>query len=128
MNFLGKKVNEDDLIIRELLSESIGFATAQALMNYVGLTCSVKMKDLLGFEERLNILEKIIRELRLKRVIMTKSFFNFWCSQNVKVKIENGSIQGFRLRSFLPVAGQRTKTNCRTNKRFRNKKKKKNGL
>lgn len=64
----------------------------------------------------------------MKRVLMTKSFFDFWCSQNIKVKIENGSIQGFRLRNSLPVAGQRTKTNSKTTKRFRNKKKKKDGL
>lgn len=49
MNFLGKKVNNDGLIIRELLSESIGFANACALLNYVGLTCGIKVKDLLWF-------------------------------------------------------------------------------
>ena len=37
-------------------------------------------------------------------------------AQNIKLKIEIGSYQGFRHRRGLPVRGQRTHTNARTRK------------
>ena len=49
MNFFGKKIDNDRLIILELLAESISFPAAQALMSYVGLTYNIRAKDLLWF-------------------------------------------------------------------------------
>ena len=63
----------------------------------------------------LNILEKNMKNYKNIKKIQRK---------NILKIIKNGSVKGFRHKNNLPVRGQRTHSNAKTVKRFKNNKKK----
>ncbi len=87
----------------------IGKSTAQKLCADLGLNTSTRARDLTEDEVnriRVWVDQHLTVEGDLRRDIQ----------QDIKRKIEIGSLQGIRHRRGLPVRGQRTHTNARTRK------------
>ena len=87
----------------------IGRPTAKRICEVTGLDANTRVRDLT--EDELNrirvwIDQNITVEGDLRRDVQ----------QDIKRKIEIGSLQGIRHRKGLPVRGQRTHTNARTRK------------
>tara|TARA_A100001015_G_scaffold306361_1_gene400505 strand:- start:3597 stop:3968 length:372 start_codon:yes stop_codon:yes gene_type:complete len=94
------------IALREIYG--IGPTRADLICKLAGVNPSVKVSTL--SEAELDLLRsevaKFTVEGNLRREI----------GMNIKRKMDTGSYQGRRLRSGLPVRGQRTKTNARTRK------------
>ena len=86
----------------------IGKTTAQAICAPVGISPSVKVKELSEdkLDEVRNEVAKYSTEGDLRREV----------SMNIKRLMDLGCYRGLRHRRSLPVRGQRTKTNARTRK------------
>jgi small subunit ribosomal protein S13 len=85
----------------------IGPTLSQKILTQAGVESEVKADDLT--EEELNRVREIIdREYRVEGELRKE------VNQNIKRLIEIGSYRGIRHRHNLPVRGQRTRTNART--------------
>jgi len=87
----------------------IGKSTAQKIASSLELDPNTKVRDLTEDEVakiRSYVDEHLTVEGDLRRAVQ----------QDIKRKIEIGSLQGVRHRKGLPVRGQRTHTNARTRK------------
>jgi small subunit ribosomal protein S13 len=86
----------------------IGQATAQKLLDQIGIDRNTQVKDLT--EDEIIKLREAIEELDVEGDLRRER------SQNVKRLMEIGAYRGMRHRRGLPVRGQRTKTNARGRK------------
>jgi len=86
----------------------IGQATAQDLLDQVGIDRNTQVKDLT--EDEVIKLRDAVEALDVEGDLRRER------SQNVKRLMEIGSYRGLRHRRGLPVRGQRTKTNARGRK------------
>lgn len=86
----------------------IGQATAQDLLDQVGIDRNTQVKDLT--EDEVIKLRDAVENLDVEGDLRRER------SQNVKRLMEIGSYRGLRHRRGLPVRGQRTKTNARGRK------------
>ncbi|MGB0121400.1 MAG: 30S ribosomal protein S13 [Solirubrobacterales bacterium] len=86
----------------------IGQATAQQLLDQVGIDRNTQVKDLT--EEEIIKLREAIEDLDVEGDLRRER------SQNIKRLMEIGAYRGLRHRRGLPVRGQRTKTNARGRK------------
>ncbi|MGA7396355.1 MAG: 30S ribosomal protein S13 [Solirubrobacterales bacterium] len=86
----------------------IGQATAQKLLDQVGIDRNTQVKDLT--EEEIIKLREAIEDLDVEGDLRRER------SQNIKRLMEIGAYRGLRHRRGLPVRGQRTKTNARGRK------------
>ena len=111
MVILGVKIPLDKKIRIALTTlYGIGYTTACKICDNLGISPNCKTKDL---------------SERQKSMIITIIRNNFAIEENLRKKIQsniqnyvdNGSIKGFRHRHGLPVRGQRTHTNARTQKK-----------
>jgi len=87
----------------------IGKPTAQRICADLGLSTDTRVRDLTEDEVnqiRVWVDQNLMVEGDLRRDVQ----------QDIKRKIEIGSLQGVRHRKGLPVRGQRTHTNARTRK------------
>jgi small subunit ribosomal protein S13 len=85
----------------------IGPTLSQKILTQAGVESGVKTDDLT--EEEINRVREIIdREYRVEGELRKE------VNQNIKRLIEIGSYRGIRHRHNLPVRGQRTRTNART--------------
>jgi len=85
----------------------IGPTLSQKILTQAGVESEVKTDDLT--EEEINRVREIIdREYRVEGELRKE------VNQNIKRLIEIGSYRGIRHRHNLPVRGQRTRTNART--------------
>ncbi|MBV53193.1 MAG: 30S ribosomal protein S13 [Coxiellaceae bacterium] len=86
----------------------------------IGPTRALKICELAGIKPESKISSLSEAELDLLRSEVAKftieGNLRREVSMNIKRKMDIGSYQGRRLRSGLPVRGQRTKTNARTRK------------
>jgi len=87
----------------------IGVPTAQKLCADLGLDVDTKVSALTE-EEVARIRTYVDEHLRIEGDLRRD------VQQDIKRKIEIGSLQGIRHRKGLPVRGQRTHTNARTRK------------
>jgi len=87
----------------------IGVPTAQKLCADLGLDADTKVSALTE-EEVARIRTYVDEHLRIEGDLRRD------VQQDIKRKIEIGSLQGIRHRKGLPVRGQRTHTNARTRK------------
>jgi len=86
----------------------IGRVTAQKICVAVGIKSSMKLKDLndSDVEKLRDEVGKVVVEGDLRREV----------AMNIKRLMDLGCYRGVRHRRWLPVRGQRTKTNARTRK------------
>ena len=100
--------NDKRVVISLTYVYGIGLPTAKKILEAVGISEDIRVKDL--SEEQLtkirNEVSKYKVEGDLKREV----------SLNIKRLSEIGCYRGLRHRRGLPVRGQRTKTNARTRK------------
>ena len=87
----------------------IGKATAQMIVEKIGLDIQTRVKDLT--EAEANQLREVI-----EKEYMVEGDLRREVALNIKRLIEIGSYRGYRHRRGLPVRGQKTKTNARTRK------------
>lgn len=85
----------------------IGKFSASNVMNILGISPNVKIKELTKYQEFL-IAQKLKEHYRVEDNLKDYN------KGNILIKINNGSVIGFRHRHGLPVRGQRTHTNART--------------
>ena len=86
----------------------IGQATAQKLLDQVGVDRDTQVKDLT--EDEIIKLREAIEDLDVEGDLRRER------SQNIKRLMEIGAYRGMRHRRGLPVRGQPTKTNARGRK------------
>jgi len=93
----------------------VGKITAYNIMNVLGFSPKLKIKELTKHQEFL-ITQKVKENYRVEDNLKD------YIKGNILIKINNGSVIGFRHRHGLPVRGQRTHTNARTARKlhFRN--------
>jgi small subunit ribosomal protein S13 len=88
----------------------IGLSTAMKICKDLSISPNCKTKDL-SEKQKANIINQIrtyyIIEENLKKEVQL----------NIQKYVDNGSIRGFRHRHGLPVRGQRTHTNAKTQKK-----------
>ncbi|MDD5112436.1 MAG: 30S ribosomal protein S13 [Methylobacter sp.] len=86
----------------------IGRKTAADICNEVGISPSVKIKELseVELESIRSLISKMTVEGDLRREV----------SMNIKRLMDLGCYRGIRHRRGLPLRGQRTRTNARTRK------------
>ena len=87
----------------------IGQSTARSILEKAGVNPDVRVKDL--SEQEVNaIREFIVNNVQVEGDLRREK------AVNIKRLKEIGSYRGIRHRRGLPVRGQKTKTNARTNK------------
>jgi small subunit ribosomal protein S13 len=87
----------------------IGRSRAEAILNNLNISKSIKAKDL-SEDEIVKIREYIENNFTIEGDLRRE------ISQNIKRLIEVNSYRGIRHKRGLPVRGQRTHTNARTRK------------
>jgi len=87
----------------------IGSTTSHKILDEAGVDAAVKSDDLT--EEEVNRVREIIDRDYLVEGELRKDV-----NQNIKRLMEIGSYRGMRHRFNLPVRGQNTRTNARTNR------------
>ncbi len=87
----------------------IGSTSSQRILAQTGVNPDTKVRDL--SEEEVNRLREVIdHEYKVEGELRKE------VNLNIKRLIEIGSYRGIRHRHSLPVRGQRTRTNARTNR------------
>jgi len=87
----------------------IGPASARKILQMTGVNPDVRVKNL--SEEDSGRLRNVIeREFKVEGALRTE------VAMNIKRLMDIGAYRGLRHRRWLPVRGQRTKTNARTRK------------
>lgn len=86
----------------------VGRTTAYGICEKVGVTPSVKIKDL--SEEQLESIRGVISKMTVEGDLRRE------VSMNIKRLMDLGCYRGIRHRRGLPLRGQRTRTNARTRK------------
>ena len=86
----------------------IGLTRSKEILAKTGISADVRVKDL--SEEDVVKLRDILREYHIEGDLRRE------IGMNIKRKMEVACYQGQRHRKKLPVRGQRTKTNGRTNR------------
>ena len=94
--------------------EGIGYNTSINICYKLGISTELKFKDLKDIQ--VTKIRKIIQENFLIRKELHKQ-----TEENIKKSITINSYRGFRHILGLPVRGQRSRTNSRTQKRLYNK-------
>jgi small subunit ribosomal protein S13 len=99
--------NNQNLNVGLTQLHGIGKITATNIMNTLGFSPNLKIKELTKHQEFL-ITQKVKENYRVEDNLKD------YIKGNILIKINNGSIIGFRHRQGLPVRGQRTHTNAQT--------------
>ncbi|MDD5579091.1 MAG: 30S ribosomal protein S13 [Methylobacter sp.] len=86
----------------------IGRQTASEICGEVGITPSVKIKELT--EEQLEAIRNVVSKMTVEGDLRRE------VSMNIKRLMDLGCYRGIRHRRGLPLRGQRTRTNARTRK------------
>ncbi|MFN8405926.1 MAG: 30S ribosomal protein S13 [Sphingobacteriaceae bacterium] len=87
----------------------IGRATAQRILNHVGVGYDVKVQD--WSDDQLTAIRALISdEIKVEGALRSE------VQLNIKRLMDIGCYRGLRHRKGLPVRGQRTKNNTRTRK------------
>jgi small subunit ribosomal protein S13 len=86
----------------------IGRQTASEICDKVGITPSVKIKELT--EEQLEAIRNVVSKMTVEGDLRRE------VSMNIKRLMDLGCYRGIRHRRGLPLRGQRTRTNARTRK------------
>ena len=86
----------------------IGRQTASEICGKVGITPSVKIKELT--EEQLEAIRNVVSKMTVEGDLRRE------VSMNIKRLMDLGCYRGIRHRRGLPLRGQRTRTNARTRK------------
>jgi small subunit ribosomal protein S13 len=86
----------------------IGHQTAREICVNVGITPSVKIKELT--EEQLEAIRNVVSKMTVEGDLRRE------VSMNIKRLMDLGCYRGIRHRRGLPLRGQRTRTNARTRK------------
>src|SRR5450759_1844511 len=86
----------------------IGRQTASEICVKVGITSSVKIKELT--EEQLEAIRNVVSKMTVEGDLRRE------VSMNIKRLMDLGCYRGIRHRRGLPLRGQRTRTNARTRK------------
>jgi small subunit ribosomal protein S13 len=90
----------------------------------IGLNCAIRICKELGYSPMLkveNLTEKQQFEIskKIKEEFRIESNLKEEVKSNIQHYISNGSIRGFRHKNKLPVRGQRTHSNAKTQRRVR---------
>tara|TARA_B100001996_G_C18574571_1_gene559805 strand:+ start:553 stop:906 length:354 start_codon:yes stop_codon:yes gene_type:complete len=111
MVILGIKIPLDKKIRIALTTlYGVGYTTADKICNDLDISPNCKTKDLSEKQK-----SKIIKVLR--NSIKMEENLRKHIQSNIQKYVDNGSIRGFRHRHGLPVRGQRTHTNAKTQKK-----------
>ena len=86
----------------------VGRPTANDICNEVGISPSIKIKELT--EEQLELIRSVVNKLTVEGDLRRE------VSMNIKRLMDLGCYRGIRHRRGLPLRGQRTRTNARTRK------------
>lgn len=86
----------------------IGRVTANEICNEVGITPSIKVKEL--SEDQLEKIRSLVAKMTVEGDLRRE------VSMNIKRLMDLGCYRGIRHRRGLPLRGQRTRTNARTRK------------
>lgn len=86
----------------------IGVYQSSVILNKLGFKPNILVEEL--DEESGTLLNNYLRTLKIESVLRTQ------IKENILHKIKNGSYKGIRHLKRLPVRGQRTSTNARTNR------------
>jgi len=86
----------------------IGRQTARNICSEVGISTTVKMKEL--SEDQIESIRKVISAMTVEGDLRRE------VSMNIKRLMDLGCYRGIRHRRGLPLRGQRTRTNARTRK------------
>lgn len=90
----------------------IGFTTASNICNDLGISPNCKTKDL-SEKQKAKIIKTLRNSIKMEENLRKE------IQSNIQHYVDNGSIRGFRHRHGLPVRGQRTHTNAKTQKKRR---------
>ena len=105
---------DSNLKVRNALTHLFGLGrlTAEKICNILGFPKTLYIKDLTHLQK-----EKLIKIIQQNYIIETK-LKNIIISNIDRYK-NNGSIRGYRLKNKLPVRGQRTHSNAKTQKKMK---------
>jgi small subunit ribosomal protein S13 len=111
MVVLGIKIPLDKKIRIALTTlYGVGYTTASKICNDIGISPNSKTKDL-SEKQKSKIIKILGNSITMEENLRKE------VQSNIQHYIDNGSIRGFRHRHGLPVRGQRTHTNAKTQKR-----------
>jgi small subunit ribosomal protein S13 len=107
---LGVQIPTDKKIRHALtILKGVGYTTSCKICDQLGLSPNCTVQDLSENEQ--SLISTILRNnFKIENNLTKEVKFN------IKKYVENGSIKGFRHRHGLPVRGQRTHSNGRTQK------------
>lgn len=121
LKIYSKELNNNNKLFTELQSiNGIGNKKAFLICNLLGVPRTIKISQL--SLQKQSELKNIFYEN--KNLIVDKKL-NFLIRENIKTKITLKRYQGLRHKYSLPVRGQRTKSNSKTQRKKQNKTKKK---
>ena len=115
MHLFSKKIPLDKKICFALTEiEGIGHTTSLQICNKLGISTENKFKDLK--DSQINKIRKLIQE----QYVIRKELYKY-VEDDIKKLILISCYRGLRHISGLSVRGQRSRTNCRTQRRLHNK-------
>jgi small subunit ribosomal protein S13 len=111
----GKNLPRKKKLIYALkLLYGIGLFRSKKICRDLGLPPEISIKNLTEFQ-KFTIAEKIKNEFVVEGKLEEQ------IKENINYYKSNGSIRGYRLRTGLPIRGQRTRTNAKTARRLNHK-------
>ena len=113
MRLFGREIRDNKNIIYGLADiKGIGLTRAKYIVQELSIDSNIKMKDLSS--NVVNQITEYIEKNFLVEIELVKEITN-----NIRTKIDQRSYTGIRLKSGLPIHGQRTKSNSKTSRRMK---------
>ena len=113
-----QRFNESELVIKRLLKiEGLGRSTIARYLNYMGLTPSIRIRDLTKYQEN-RLYDDLDKWLKSCNLLIGSAHREAKSSQLQKLRSIQ-SYRGLRNAKGLPARGQNTKGNGRTKRKLR---------
>lgn len=107
----GKKITDEKKIRYALTTlYGIGYKQASKICDTLSIPLNAKLSDL-------NEVQKLEISQYIKQNLIIEDKLKKLIKNNIEKYISNSSVRGFRHRNNLPVRGQRTHTNAKTQRK-----------